>query len=60
MTNYYDQFGQPTTVASNMDGTIRYVSYYHDDAGNLWRLTHPDGADFYYGYDGIGRMVSVL
>jgi YD repeat-containing protein len=43
-----------------MGGQYRYVSYYHGDGGRLWRLTHPDGANFYYGYDGLGRMTAVL
>ncbi|MEA3051817.1 MAG: hypothetical protein QOG72_720 [Sphingomonadales bacterium] len=60
VTNYYDEFGQHTTVLLNMDGNGRYTSYYHDDAGNLWRLTHPDGANIYYTYDALGRMNAVL
>jgi RHS repeat-associated protein len=59
VTNYYDAFGQPTTVLLNMDGAYRYTSYSYDDAGNLARLTHPDGAAFAYGYDALGRMTQV-
>jgi len=59
VTNYYDAFGQPTTVLQSMGGSYRYVSYYHDDAGNLVRLTHPDGVHFGYGYDSLGRMTLV-
>jgi YD repeat-containing protein len=43
-----------------MNGSARYVSYYYDDAGNLWRLTHADGANIYHAYDALGRMTSVL
>jgi YD repeat-containing protein len=43
-----------------MGGYGRYVSYYHDDAGNRIRLTHPDGAQFSYGWDALGRMTGVL
>jgi RHS repeat-associated protein len=60
VTNYYDAFGQPTTVLLNMDGHARYTSYWHDDAGNLARLTHPDGVNIGYGYDSLGRLTSVL
>jgi RHS repeat-associated protein len=60
VTNYYDEFGQPTTTLLAMGGSARYVSYYYDDAGNLWRLTHPDGANIYHNYDALGRMTSVL
>jgi RHS repeat-associated protein len=60
VTNYYDMFGLPTTTALNMDGNIRYTSFYHDDAGNRVRLTHPDGAAFGYSYDPLGRMTQVL
>jgi RHS repeat-associated protein len=60
VTNYYDEFGQPTTTLLAIGGSARYVSYYYDDAGNLWRLTHPDGANIYHNYDALGRMTSVL
>jgi YD repeat-containing protein len=60
VTNYYDQFGLRTTVSVAMGGQVRYVSYNHDDAGNLWRLTHPDGANFYHSYDALGRMTQLL
>jgi RHS repeat-associated protein len=60
ITTYYDEFGQPTTTALNIGGYERYVSYYHDDAGNLWRLTHPDGANIYHSYDALGRMTAAL
>src|SRR3954466_4093666 len=29
VTNYYDEFGQPTTTLLAMDGNYRYTSYYH-------------------------------
>jgi RHS repeat-associated protein len=60
VTNYYDEFGQPTTTLLAMGGSARYVSYYYDDAGNLWRLTHPDGANIYHSYDALGRTTAVL
>jgi RHS repeat-associated protein len=59
VTFHYDLFGQPTTTLLNMDGNARYTSYWHDDAGNLARLTHPDGVHFGYGYDALGRMTLV-
>ena len=54
------RFGLPTTVSLAWGGQIRYVSYYHDDGGRLWRLTHPDNANFYHYYDSARRMSSVL
>jgi len=57
ITNYYDAFGQRTTVLQSMGGSYRYVSYYHDDAGNLVRITHPDGVLFTYGYDALGMAL---
>jgi RHS repeat-associated protein len=59
VTNYYDEFGQPTVTLLAMNGSARYVSYYYDDAGNLWRLTHPDGANIYQIHDALGRMTSL-
>ena len=42
-----------------MAGHARCGSYWHDDGGNLIRLTHPDGAAFGYGHDALGRMTAV-
>ena len=58
VTTYYDAFGQRTTALLNMGGHARYVTYYHDDSGNLHSLGHPDGAAFVFDHDALGRMTS--
>jgi YD repeat-containing protein len=60
VATWYDAFGQPTTVLLNMGGVGRYVSYYHDDAGNLRSLGHPDGAAFVSDHDSLGRVTATF
>jgi hypothetical protein len=57
VTSWYDAF-QRTTVLVTMGGQARYVTYYHDDAGNLHSLGHPDGAAFVSGHDPLGRVTA--
>ncbi|HYD37000.1 MAG TPA: RHS repeat-associated core domain-containing protein, partial [Allosphingosinicella sp.] len=41
-------------------GQIRYFTNIYDAAGNRVRFDHPDGAQFAYSYDPLGRMTMVL
>jgi RHS repeat-associated protein len=58
-TSYFNLFGLPTATLLTMDGHYRYTSYYHDDAGNLVRLSHSDGVHFAYEYDPAGRTTLI-
>lgn len=48
ITNAWNALGQLTSSTTNMDGTARALSYQYDLAGNLTRITHPDGQVFQY------------
>ncbi|WP_434676011.1 RHS repeat-associated core domain-containing protein [Pseudomonas sp. D3-10] len=41
------------------DGSQRITAYQRDTAGRLLRKTLPDGATVEYGYDALGRLISV-
>ena len=56
----YDALGRATSTTTNMDGTSRTISYKYDAAGNLTRITHPDGNFFTYAYTGAGMLDEVL
>jgi YD repeat-containing protein len=56
VTTAYDGFGRVTGSTLAMAGTTRTLSSLYDSGGNRTRLTHPDGAVFGFGYDGLGRM----
>ncbi|MBE7500481.1 MAG: VCBS repeat-containing protein [Verrucomicrobiales bacterium] len=48
--------GNKLTTVSSSDG--RVTRYQHDGAGNLVKITDPDGSSRQFGYDARGRMVS--
>jgi RHS repeat-associated protein len=43
ITNTFNVLGQLTGTSANTDGVARALAYEYDLAGNLTRLTHPDG-----------------
>lgn len=49
--------GQLTAVADSLGRTVRYA---YDTAGNLIRVTHPDGGVTAYGYDSAHRITSLM
>jgi YD repeat-containing protein len=59
VSHYYDLFGRPVTTLIAMGGYYRYVTYYHDDAGNRLSLTWPDNGYVSYAWDAARRMTSV-
>jgi RHS repeat-associated protein len=59
VTNAYDGFGRPAWSSTNMGGVARMLGYRHDAAGNRDRITHPDGVQFDYAYDALGRPTTL-
>jgi RHS repeat-associated protein len=55
-TNVFNGFGDLTSRKSRMAGYARILSYEFDKEGNRTRVTHPDGAYFTYGRDGLNRV----
>ena len=52
----YDGFGRLTKTTDTLDGKNYDVVNEYDANGNRTRITHPDGARFGYGYDGLDRF----
>jgi YD repeat-containing protein len=59
VTNAYDGFGRLTSSTTNMGSTGRTLAYQYDAAGNRTRIVHPDGVQFDYAYDGLGRPTTL-
>jgi RHS repeat-associated protein len=55
-TNVFNGFGDLTSRKSRMAGYARTLSYEFDKESNRTRVTHPDGAYFTYGRDGLNRV----
>jgi RHS repeat-associated protein len=60
LTSAWDGFGRPLSSSIDLGGTTRTLAYQHDRGGNRTRLTHPDGVQFNYSYDGLNRPVFVI
>ncbi|HEX8225550.1 MAG TPA: hypothetical protein VF605_17180 [Allosphingosinicella sp.] len=58
VTAWYDAFGQRVTTLSTMGGEGRYVTYYHDDAGNPHSIGHPGDVNFVTDHDALGRVTA--
>ena len=56
ITNAFNALGQLTSTTNNMDGTSRTLSYLYDAAGNVIRITHPDGNYFTYSRSAAGAL----
>ncbi|MBA4163082.1 MAG: hypothetical protein C0510_00395 [Erythrobacter sp.] len=56
ITFAHDALGRRTGETQAMDGASRALAYQYDAAGNLTRITHPDGNYFDYTPDVLGRM----
>lgn len=58
VTTAYNGFGEVTSSTINMGKSTRMLTARFDANGNRERLTHPDGAYFTMGYDGLDRMTA--
>ena len=57
---WYDGFGRPVTVLTQMSGQPRYLNHQYDRDGRREHLTFAnDGARFRYFHDGLGRITHV-
>jgi RHS repeat-associated protein len=56
ITNAYDGFGRLASSTHAIDGASRTLSYLFDKNSNRTRVTHPDGNNFQFGFDGLDRM----
>lgn len=54
--NKYNGFGELTSSETGMSGTARKLQYDYDLASNRVSLSHPDGQNFTYSYDGLNRL----
>ncbi|MEP2990316.1 MAG: RHS repeat-associated core domain-containing protein [Parasphingorhabdus sp.] len=59
VTNVYDSFGRMTSSQINMSGLNKTLTYVHDKNGNRTRVTHPDGQQFNYEFDGLNRVDNI-
>ncbi len=60
ITNVYDALGRQTSSETNMDGAVRTLSYQHDLAGNLTRLTYPDTHYVTYRRSAAGALAGIV
>jgi RHS repeat-associated protein len=56
ITNAYNALGELTSTTNNMDGNSRTLGYLYDIAGNVTRVTHPDGTYFTYARNAAGGL----
>ena len=59
ITNSYDAVGRLTSTGAVIGGVARTLSYGWNANSGRTGVTHPDGAAFAYGYDGLGRSTSL-
>jgi YD repeat-containing protein len=59
ISNSFDALGRPTQTMTDMDGISRTLGYQYDVAGNLVRVTHPDGVYFSYNRNGVGVLDTI-
>jgi RHS repeat-associated protein len=58
ITNAYDGLARLASSTTNMDSVSRALSYQYDLAGNLTRVTHPDGTFINYDRYASGAFLS--
>jgi len=56
ITNAFNALGEVTGTTTNMDSTSRALTYLYDVAGNLTRITHPDGNYIQYNRRSAGAF----
>ncbi len=59
VTRTYDGFGRLATAMNNLSGSAWTLRYQYDADGDRIQVTHPDGAYFTYGYDGLDRNTQI-
>lgn len=55
----YDNHGRGMSSTQVMDGLSRQLTYQWNDKGLRTGVTHADGSQVLYGYDGLGRQSNV-
>ena len=59
ITNAYDAAGRLTSNSAVIGGVARTLGYGWNANSARTSVTHPDGAVFAYGYDGLGRSTTL-
>jgi RHS repeat-associated protein len=60
ITNTYDGFGRRLSTTNTMASGNSTISRRYDLDGDLTWVTHPDGTQFQYTYDGMDRFTGIL
>ncbi len=61
VTDYlYDALGRPASIRADPAGIAAETRMEYDQAGNLTRITQPDGSFLFYGYDTGSRITRIV
>lgn len=55
----YNHLGQVIEASHTVDGQTYSFDYHYNIAGQLARMTYPDGRVVFYGYDAVGQVNNV-